>query len=141
MPRLYDARGEPIAGSSPSRVAADRPRLVPLEPKPVTLEDGTHAVALRDPYGVLDGMAVVTPAAYWVLAHFDGQRTPSEVQAALERAGVRVQLADVERVAAQAAEAGLVFGPSYEERRAAALAAFRKAPREPACAGGAYPAS
>src|SRR5919204_6295154 len=109
MQRLYDARGEPIAGSSPSRVAADRPRLVPLEPKPVTLEDGTHAVALRDPYGVLDGMAIVTPAAYWVLAHFDGRRTAHEVCDALAQAGVKVQAGDVERVAAQAAEAGLVF--------------------------------
>ncbi|HEX9289661.1 MAG TPA: AmmeMemoRadiSam system protein B [Anaeromyxobacteraceae bacterium] len=117
-----------------------RPRLVPLEPQPVQLEDGTSAVALRDPYGVLDGLAVVSPAAYWVLAHFDGRRDLTEVLRALEAAGVPgVRLADVERIAAQASEAGLVAGPAYDARRAEALVAFRAAPRAAACAGGAYP--
>jgi AmmeMemoRadiSam system protein B len=139
MALLYDANGEPIAGSAASRAAAVRPRLVPLEPHPVTLEDGSQGVALRDPYGVLDGMAVVTPAAYWVLAHFDGQRTLPEVRDALLRAGVQVQFADVERLAVQAAQAGLVFGPEQASRRAAALAAFRSARRPPTCAGGSYP--
>jgi MEMO1 family protein len=118
-----------------------RPRLVPLEPKPVQLEDGTAAVALRDPYGVLDGLAVVSPAAYWVLAHFDGRRDLPAVVRALEAAGLSgVRLSDVERIAEQASEAGLVAGPAYDVRRAEALAAFRAAgPRAPACAGGAYP--
>ena len=138
MSILYDARGEPIAGSDAGR-GASRPRLVPLEPKPVTLEDGSRAVALRDPYGVLDGVAVVTPAAYWILAHFDGERTPAEVRDALERAGLKVALADVERVAEQAEGAGLVAGPEYDRRRAAAIAAFHRGPRAAACAGGAYP--
>jgi len=117
-----------------------RPRLVPLEPKPVQMEDGTSAVALRDPYGVLHGLAVVSPAAYWVLAHFDGRRDLREVLRALEVAGLPgVRLSDVERIAEQASEAGLVVGPAYEARRAEALVAFRAAPRAPACAGGAYP--
>src|SRR5689334_14947603 len=88
-----------------------RPRLIPLEPKPVELQDGSSAVALRDPYGVVDGLAVVSPAAYWVLAHFDGRRDLPEVLRAVEAAGLSgVRLADVERVARQAAEAGLVEG-------------------------------
>jgi AmmeMemoRadiSam system protein B len=117
-----------------------RPKLVPLEPNPVQLDDGTRAVALRDPYGILDEVAVVTPAAYWVLAHFDGQRGPDEVVDALGRAGVHgVRPQDVEHLAAQALKAGLVFGPEYDARRAAALSAFRAGPRAAACAGGAYP--
>ena len=116
------------------------PMLVPLEPKPVQLEDGSRAVMLRDPYGVLDGMAVVTPSAYWVLAHFDGHRDLREVVRALDASGLKgVRLEDVERVAAEASAAGLVFGPAYEARRVEALAAFRAGPRAPACAGGAYP--
>ncbi len=104
------------------------------------LEDGTSAVALRDPYGVLDGVAVVSPAAYWVLAHFDGQRTFAEVVGALEQAGLRgVRPEDVARIAGQAAQAGLVAGPTYEARRSAALSAFRSAPRAPTCAGSSYP--
>ena len=117
-----------------------RPKLIPLEPKPVTLEDGSSAVALRDPYGVIDGVAVVTPAAYWVLAHFDGTRDARGVVRALEAAGLRgVAVRDVERIGEQARQAGLVVGPEHARRRAAALAAFRSAPRAPACAGGAYP--
>jgi MEMO1 family protein len=138
MPPLYDAHGQPISASRPGNAPA-RPRLVPLEPRPVALQDGTQGVALRDPYGVLDGVAFVTPGAYWILAHFDGRRTAAEARAALEHAGLRVSLADVERVASQAAEAGLVAGPVYEARRAAALAAFRSGAREPACAGSSYP--
>lgn len=117
-----------------------RPRLVPLEPRPIELEDGSAAVVLRDPMGVLEGAALVSPAAYWVLAHFDGSRALPEVVQALAAAGIRVQLADVERVAAQASEAGLVQGPAYQARREATLSAFRAGPRAPACAGGAYPA-
>src|SRR6266542_4955315 len=100
MALLYYANGQPLAGSAASREATARPRLVPLEPRPVTLDDGSQAIALRDPYGVLDGMALVTPGAYWVLAHFDGERTIREVQDAVARAGLKVALADVERVAA-----------------------------------------
>jgi predicted class III extradiol MEMO1 family dioxygenase len=117
-----------------------RPRLVPLEPRPIELEDGTRAVVLRDPMGILENAAIVSPAAYWVLAHFDGSRELPDVVRALGEAGVRIRLSDVERVATQAREAGLVHGPAYRSRRAEALAAFRARPRAPACAGGAYPA-
>jgi AmmeMemoRadiSam system protein B len=117
-----------------------RPRLVPLEPQSIELEDGTPAIALRDPMGVLEGMAVLAPAAYWVLSHFDGRRDLPAVVTALEAAGLAgVKLSDVERVARQAREAGLVEGPERTAKEAAALAAFRSAPREPVCAGGAYP--
>jgi AmmeMemoRadiSam system protein B len=123
----------------PSAVG-DRPMLVPLEPRPVQLDDGTNGVLLRDPYGVLDGAAVVTPVAYWVLAHFDGRRDLPGVASALRAAGLQgIRLEDVERIAEQAREVGLVHGPVYQARRAAALTAFRSRPRAPACAGGAYP--
>src|SRR5271167_4481011 len=92
---------------TPVAVPPRRPRLVPLEPTPAELEDGSPGVALRDPYGVLEGLALVTPAAYWVLAHFDGQRELTEVLSALEAAGLKgLRLRDVERVAGQALEAG-----------------------------------
>jgi MEMO1 family protein len=117
-----------------------RPRLVLLEPRPVELEDGSKAILLRDPLQILENAAVVSTAAYWVLAHFDGSRELPEVVQALAQAGVRLRLSDVERVAAQAREAGLVHGPAYRSRRAEALSAFRARPRAPACAGGAYPA-
>ena len=116
----------------------DRPRLVPVEPSQVQLEDGSTAIALRDPLGVADG-AVVSPAAYWILAHLDGSRDLAEVVAALAAAGLRVAAEDVARVIHRAGDAGLLHGPVYDRRRDAALAAYRSAPRAPACAGGAYP--
>jgi AmmeMemoRadiSam system protein B len=117
----------------------DRPRLVPLEPRQVSLEGGATAFALHDPLGVLEGTAVVSPAAYWVLAHLDGSRTVSAVVAALLEAGVRVSPADVDRVVEQARAAGLVHGPTYDRKRARVVASFRAGPRAPVCAGGAYP--
>jgi AmmeMemoRadiSam system protein B len=120
-------------------MADERPRLVSLEPHQVQLSDGSTAIALRDPLGILEGAAVVSPAAYWVLAHLDGSRTVPEVVGALAAAGIRAARADVEHVVRQALEAGLVHGDAYERRRVKVLAAYRAGPRPPACAGGAYP--
>jgi hypothetical protein len=117
----------------------DRPRLVPLEPSKVELPDGSTGIALREPLGILDDMAVVSPAAYWILAHLDGTRTARDVVAALAAEGQRLAIRDVERLIAQARDAGLIHGPTYETRRSAALSRFRSAARAPACAGGAYP--
>lgn len=146
MPSKEKAAGGRAPGSAAPpgrRPASDldrRPRLVPLEPRPVQLQDGSRAILLRDPYGVLDKPTVVSPAAYWVLAHFDGERDLAEVLSAVRAAGLEgVCLEDVERVAAQASAEGLVLGPAYQARRAEALASFRSGPRPPACAGGAYP--
>ncbi len=118
----------------------DRPRLVPLEPQPVALEDGSPAVALRDPTGVIGSVAVVSPGAYHVLAHFDGTRTLRDVERALSLRGHVVPLGQIAKLARQLREAGLVQGTVYEARRRRALAEYRAAPaRAPACAGGAYP--
>jgi MEMO1 family protein len=118
----------------------DRPRLVSLEPRPVTLEDGTQAVALRDPTGTSDAVAVVSPAAFLVLAHLDGTRTLPEVREALRARGHHVPLAQIETLARKLKESGLVHGPVYQARLRRALAEYRAAPaRPPSCAGGAYP--
>jgi AmmeMemoRadiSam system protein B len=118
----------------------DRPRLLPLEPRPVKLEDGEDAVALRDPQGVVDGVAVVSPAAYYILAQFDGRRTVREVGELLQRAGAKISLQDIADLADKLTQAGYLHGPAYQARRDQALATFRSAPVRPAiCAGGAYP--
>ena len=117
-----------------------RPRLVPLEPRLVQLEDGSQAVALRDPSGVLVHAAVVSPGAYLVLAHLDGTRTLAEVERALALRNQPVPLAQIAELTRKLEEAGLVHGPSYEAARRRALADFRALPARPAsCAGGAYP--
>ena len=120
-------------------MSTDRPRLIPLEPTEVALQDGSPGVALRDPMRVLEGTAVVTPAAYWILAHLDGTRTAADVAAAMAAQGQRVDPRDVERLIHQARAAGLLHGTEYDRRRQAALDRYRSGPRPAACAGGAYP--
>ncbi len=117
-----------------------RPRLIPLEPEPVQLEDGSPAVVLRDPSGVVDTAAVVSPAAYLILAHFDGTRTPRDVERALALRGQLVDLPRIEGLARELGEAGLLHGAAHRALRARALDAYRSAPaRAAACAGGVYP--
>ncbi|BDG08677.1 AmmeMemoRadiSam system protein B [Anaeromyxobacter paludicola] len=117
-----------------------RPRLVPLEPRLVQLEDGTQGVVLRDPTGVLTQSALVSPGAYLVLAHLDGTRTLPEVERALALQGRPVPLPDIVTLVRRLEESGLVHGPAHEALRRRALEAFRALPARPAsCAGGAYP--
>ncbi|HZZ84930.1 MAG TPA: AmmeMemoRadiSam system protein B [Anaeromyxobacteraceae bacterium] len=117
-----------------------RPRLVPLEPRLVQLEDGSQAVALRDPSGVLSHSALVSPGAYLVLAHLDGTRTLVEVERALALQNQPVPLARIAELVRTLEEAGLLHGASYEAARRRALDQFRALPSRPAsCAGGAYP--
>jgi AmmeMemoRadiSam system protein B len=107
----------------------------------VTLRDGSPAVALRDPLRVIEDLAVVSPAAWVVAAHFDGSRTPREVERALSLLGLAVPLEQIASLADALRQAGLVFGPAYRAAEARALAEYRRAPaRPPICAGGAYPA-
>jgi AmmeMemoRadiSam system protein B len=115
------------------------PCLVPLQAKPVELEDGTQAFALTDPHGALDGAAIVPPQVYFVLAHFDGRRDHAAIVRDVGAAGLGVTREIVADLARQALEVGLVHGPAFQRRRAEALAAFRSGPRPPICAGGAYP--
>ncbi len=118
-----------------------RPRLIALEPRPVELDDGSTAVALRDPLGIVESVAVVSPGAYVVLAHFDGTRTTRDVERALALRGHEVPHARIEELAARLGEAGLLHGPAYRALRSRAIADYRAAPaRAPSCAGGVYPA-
>jgi len=118
-----------------------RPRLVPLEPRPVVLDDGSRAVALRDPLGILGEERVVTGPAWMVLAHCDGQRSLDDIQAALRRRGAAAGRGVLEGLVREAIDAGLLVGPAYAALRRQALHAWRSAPvRSTSCAGSAYPA-
>lgn len=120
--------------------AFDRPVLLPCEAEPVQLEDGSDAILLKDPQGVAPGMAVISPAAYFVLAHCDGQRTVDDVVRVLTLQGHRVEAAAVLALVDQLSEAGFMRGPRRDELVQEALEAYRGAPhRAAACAGGAYP--
>jgi len=118
----------------------ERPRLAPLDPRPVTLGDGSQGILLRDPLGVLPRDPVVTAPAWVVLAHCDGAHTLEDIKRAVDRLGATGRNGLVEGLLRQALEVGILEGPTYAGLRDRAVADYRRAPfRASACAGSSYP--
>lgn len=119
---------------------SERPRLAPLDPRPVTLQDGTQGVLLRDPLGVLPRNPVVSAPAWVVLAHCDGKHSLDDIHRALGRIGASPERDLVEGLIRQARDVGILEGPAYAGLRDKAIADYRRAPARPSsCAGSAYP--
>jgi MEMO1 family protein len=117
-----------------------RPRLVAVEPRSVTLEDGSEGVALEAAHGVVPGGLFLSPAAWWLAAQLDGSRTVDELVAEARARGLEVERAQVTALVRGLSDAGFVEGPVYRRLHARALAAFRDGGvRAPSCAGGVYP--
>lgn len=115
------------------------PRLRALEAFPVEHE-GQRCVALRDPAGFTDQIAVLPGALLDLVSLFDGEHSVEEIRGILERrhghAPTVEQVADViERFDA----AGFLDSDRFHERRRMLEDAFRRSPVRPAAhAGGAY---
>ncbi|HTP53039.1 MAG TPA: AmmeMemoRadiSam system protein B [Anaeromyxobacteraceae bacterium] len=119
----------------------DRPRLAPLDPRPVTLGDGSQGILLRDPLGVLPEEPVLTAPAWVVLAHCDGNHSVEDIHRALERLGAAAKRDLVEGLIEHARNVGILEGPAYAGLRDRAVADYRRAPvRKSSCAGSSYPA-
>lgn len=118
---------------------AGNPRLRALEAFPVE-QQGRRCVALRDPAGFTDQIAVLPPPLLDLVSLFDGDHSIEEIRDILQRrhgkAPTLRQIADVvERFDA----AGLLDSDRFRERRRALEDAFRQGPVRPAAhAGGAY---
>jgi AmmeMemoRadiSam system protein B len=118
---------------------AGNPRLRALEAFPVEHE-GQRCVALRDPAGFTDQVAVLPAVLLDLVSLFDGEHSVEEIQEILGRrhdqAPTAEQIADVvERFDA----AGFLDSDRFRERRRALEDAFRLSPVRPAAyAGGAY---
>ncbi len=119
--------------------SAGNPRLRALEAFPVEHE-GQRCVALRDPAGFTDQIAVLPAGLLDLVSLFDGEHSVEEIQGILGRrhgqAPTAEQIADVvERFDA----AGFLDSDRFRERRRALEDAFRLSPVRPAAhAGGAY---
>lgn len=119
--------------------SAGNPRLRALEAFPVEHE-GQRCVALRDPAGFTDQIAVLPAALLDMVSLFDGEHSVEKIQEILGRrhdpAPTAEQIADVvERFDA----AGFLDSDRFRERRRALEDAFRQSPVRPAAhAGGAY---
>lgn len=119
--------------------SAGNPRLRALEAFPVEHE-GQRCVALRDPAGFTDQIAVLPAGLLDLVSLFDGEHSVEEIQGILGRrhgqAPTVKQIADVvERFDA----AGFLDSDRFRKRRRALEDAFRLSPVRPAAhAGGAY---
>ncbi|MGH7350599.1 MAG: hypothetical protein ACREI6_11320, partial [Candidatus Rokuibacteriota bacterium] len=118
---------------------AARPRLRALEAFPVEHE-GQRCVALRDPAGFTDQIAVLPAPLLDLVSLFDGDHSVEEIREILGRR--RAEAPTVEQIA-EVIEcfdtAGFLDSDRFRERRQALEDAFRQSPvRAAAHAGGAY---
>jgi AmmeMemoRadiSam system protein B len=116
-----------------------KPKLRALEAFPVE-QEGQRCVALRDPAGYTEQIAVLPPALLDLVSLFDGDHSVEEIQEILRgrhgKAPTGKQIADIIE---QFDAAGFLESDRFRERRRALEDAFRQSPVRPAAhAGGAY---
>lgn len=107
--------------------------LRPLEPVPID-HDGERLIAFRDPSGLVEGVVMVRPAAYYLVSLLDGTRTNEEALAEFAaRTGQKVESEALEQLVEQLEKALIMDGPRARQ----ALEALSVRPA--AHAGSAYP--
>ena len=119
----------------------DRPRIRPgLDFFPVEHE-GRRMICLRDPLEIAPDSILVTPEAFFLIAHMDGDHSILDIQAAFTRRFGRLVMGDqVHALAHDLAERGFLDDNGFHRRLAAAETAFRASPiRRSSHAGQAYP--
>jgi len=119
--------------------ASGNPRLRALEAFPVE-QGGQRCVALRDPAGFTDQIAVLPPALLDLVSLFDGTHSVEEIRGILERRhGKSPTLDEIADVVQRFDAAGFLDSARFRKRRRALEDAFRQSPVRPAAhAGGAY---
>lgn len=117
----------------------DNPRLRALEAFPVE-QGGQRCVALRDPAGFTDQIAVLPPALLDLVSLFDGTHSVEQIREILERRhGKAPTLKQIADVVQRFDAAGFLDSDRFRKRRLALEDAFRQSPVRPAAhAGGAY---
>jgi AmmeMemoRadiSam system protein B len=118
----------------------DQPRLRALDVFPVRTQDG-GGLALRDPAGMTDAIAVLPPTAVAVVQLFDGARSRSEIQAEFERRhGQRLPTELLDRLIRQLDDALLLESDRFHDHARRAREHFAQADvRKPAHADRSYP--
>jgi MEMO1 family protein len=117
-----------------------RPRLVPVETRVVTCDDGGSLLVLRDPTGIAGDGLGLSPGAFWLASRLDGTRTRDDLLAQARAAGQAVAATELAVLIEALSEAGFVVGPAREAQRTRALGEWRgQAARPASCAGEVYP--
>ena len=110
-----------------------------LEAFPVE-RDGERLLALRDPAGLSDHIAILPREVLDLVSLFDGERSIAEIRdVLLARHGAAPTAEQIAEVASRLDEAGLLDSERFARRRRAVEDRWRQSPvRAPAHAGGAY---
>lgn len=118
---------------------AGHPRLRALEAFPVE-QQGQRCVALRDPAGYTDQIAVLPPPLLDMVSLFDGTHSVEEIRGILQRRhGKAPTLEQITDVVERFDAAGFLDSARFRQRRRALEDGFRRSPVRPAAhAGGAY---
>lgn len=118
----------------------ESPRLRPVEMFPVR-QGGKTMICLRDPQNLARPI-LVSPVAYFVLAHLDGRHALAEIGEIYARKfGQAPSLEDLKKMVGLLEEEFYLYGERFLRRQAEVIEEFRRlAARPPAHAGGAYPA-
>lgn len=118
------------------------PPLRPLDAFPLDQPDGRKLIGVRDPLGVIEGVLGVTPEAWFIASHFNGE-DDSEALADLltKKIGSRVTGAIVNRVHTMFSERALLSDAAFDKLYESAREEFARAPsRAAAHSGTNYPA-
>ena len=115
------------------------PRLRPLEAFPVQHE-GQQCIALRDPAGFTDQIAVLPPLLLDLVSLFDGEHSIAQIRDIMRRRhGEAPTATQIEAVVDRFDRAGFLDSERFAARRLALEDEFRQSPVRPAThAGGAY---
>jgi AmmeMemoRadiSam system protein B len=118
---------------------SETPRLRMLEAFPIE-QDGERLLALRDPAGFTDQVAVLPPALLDLVSLFDGEHSVVEIQAILRgRYGEAPTQGQIGELIEGLDEAGFLESKTFDARRRAIEHAWCRSPVRPAAhAGGAY---
>jgi AmmeMemoRadiSam system protein B len=118
---------------------SDRPRLRMLEAFPVE-QDGERMIALRDPGGFTDQVAVFPLPLLDLVSLFDGEHSVAEIQEILRaRHGQAPTAEQIAGLVRSLDEAGFLESERFEARRQSIEESFRRNPvRRAVHAGGAY---
>ena len=118
---------------------AGNPRLRAVEAFPVEHE-GQRCIALRDPAGFTDQIAVLPGPLLDLVSLFDGEHPIEVIREVLRRRhGEAPSLEQITALVEQLDDAGFLESERFAERRHATEDAFRRSPVRPAAhAGGAY---
>lgn len=104
--------------------------------------EGETVVVMRDPEGFVEEPLVLTPVAFFVASHLNGENETSDIQYAFSNytGGRLLDQSDINRVVQILDDHGFLLSPKFLDIRSGVIRAFSQAPVRPAyLAGKAYP--